>query len=46
MTSSGTVLTMPRREFKGVLDAMPSISQKMLVSLSLRLRYANSKLVD
>jgi hypothetical protein len=25
---------------------MPSISQKMLVSLSLRLRYANSKLVD
>lgn len=46
MTSRGTVLTMPRREFKGVLDAMPSISQKMLVSLSLRLRYANSKLVD
>ncbi len=45
MTSDGTVLTMPRREFKGVLKEIPAISQKMLVSMSLRLREANSKLV-
>ena len=45
MTSDGTVLTMPRREFRGVLDDIPAISRKMLVSMSLRLREANSKLV-
>ena len=45
MTSDGTVLTMPRAEFRGVLREIPSISQKMLVSMSLRLREANSKLV-
>ena len=45
MTSDGTVLTMPRPEFRGVLKDIPSISHKMLVSMSLRLREANSKLV-
>ncbi len=45
MTSDGTVLTMPRAEFRGVLRKIPAIAQKMLVSMSLRLREANSKLV-
>ncbi|GMQ85912.1 MAG: hypothetical protein BMS9Abin07_1482 [Acidimicrobiia bacterium] len=45
MTSDGTVLTMPRREFTAVLKEIPAISHKMLVSMSLRLREANSKLV-
>ena len=46
MTTEGTVLTMPRREFKGVLNDIPAISQKMLVTLSLRLREADAKLAD
>lgn len=46
MTTDGTVLTMPRREFKAVLHDIPGISSKMLVSLSLRLREANSRLVE
>lgn len=46
MTSDGTVLTMPRREFTGVLKEIPAISQKLLVSMSLRLREANSKLIS
>ncbi len=46
MTSDGSVLTMPRREFSGVLREIPAIAYKMLVTLSLRLREANSRLVD
>jgi CRP-like cAMP-binding protein len=46
MTTDGTILTMPRREFKGVLHDIPGISSKMLVALSLRLREANSRLVE
>jgi CRP-like cAMP-binding protein len=46
MTSDGIVLTMPRREFKAVLHDIPGISSKMLVALSLRLREANSRLVE
>jgi CRP/FNR family transcriptional regulator, cyclic AMP receptor protein len=46
MTSDGTVLTMPRREFKAVLEALPSIAYKMLVTLSLRLREANGRLTE
>lgn len=46
MTSDGTVLTMPRREFRAVLNDIPAIAQKMLVAMSLRLREANSKLTE
>lgn len=46
MTTDGNVLTMPRREFKAVLHDIPGISSKMLVTLSLRLREANSRLVE
>lgn len=46
MTTDGTILTMPRREFKAVLHDIPGIGSKMLVALSLRLREANSKLVE
>lgn len=46
MTSDGTVLTMPRREFTAVLKDIPGIGLKMLVTLSLRLREANNRLVE
>ena len=46
MITEGTVLTMPRREFKAVLNDIPAMGQKMLVSLSLRLREANTRLAD
>jgi len=46
MTTDGTVLTMPRREFKAVLHDIPGISSKMLIALSLRLREANNRLVE
>lgn len=44
MTSDGTVLTMTRREFKGVLHDIPGIANKMLITLSLRLREANARM--
>ena len=46
MTTDGTVLTMPRREFKAVLHDIPGISAKMLIAMSLRLREANTRLVE
>ncbi len=46
MTTDGTVLTMPRREFLGVLDEIPSIAHKLLATLSMRLREANRRLVE
>ena len=46
MTSDGTVLTMPRQEFLGVLDEIPAIAHKLLATLSMRLREANRRLVE
>jgi len=46
MTTDGTVLTMPRQEFRSVLNKVPAIAQKMLVTLSLRLREANNRISD
>jgi CRP/FNR family transcriptional regulator, cyclic AMP receptor protein len=46
MTTDGVVLTMPRREFAGVMNDIPAIATKMLVTMSLRLREANSKIAQ
>jgi CRP-like cAMP-binding protein len=46
MTTDGIVLTMPRQEFRSVLNKVPAIAQKMLVTLSLRLREANNRISD
>ncbi len=46
MISDGTVLTMPRNEFKSVLNSIPAIALKILVSMSLRLREANNRLSE
>lgn len=46
MTTEGVVLTMPRREFTAVVKDIPTIAMKLLVALSLRLREANTRIVE
>ncbi len=43
-SEDGAMLVMHRREFGGLLDAVPGLQRKLLVALSQRLRKADSRL--